>query len=81
MNVQISELKLYTHLMVIQAMEVMLKEEKYELPVYDGASLQCLIKFKDIINFLTYKPADNDLLHYKLHFEIGCMLSILSRVN
>ena len=66
---------------VMAALEVMLANKEFSLPVYEAGRCVGVVYFKDLILFLALDLERSDLFTHKLNYTLESAITILMRLN
>ncbi|MES2827919.1 MAG: hypothetical protein V4687_07185 [Bacteroidota bacterium] len=67
-----------SELLLIEAIAIMQREERYELPVYKGESLLGTVSYIEIKKFMALGTANNFIAH-KFYYTLESFLAIQSK--
>ncbi|NRF41234.1 hypothetical protein [Pedobacter foliorum] len=72
---------LQPHQLVIEVMDIMLKNRKFSYPIYSDGYCYGVVHFQDLISFLLEKQHGKEYLFHKLNYEIKNAIVVLKRVK
>lgn len=72
------EVRLNVQQLLVEAIMLMLKLDKYKLPVYNHDNQLGIITFKEIMQFLTHE-SEHNLLFHKFNYDLESLLFLKAR--
>lgn len=72
---------LHSEQLVVEVMDIMLKQELYTMPVFYYNKHIGIIRFKDIISFLTHEEHGENLIFHKLNYSIESAMAMITERN
>lgn len=75
------QIRLHSEQLVIDVIDIMLKQDLYTMPVFYSTRQIGVIQFKDLINFITHKEHGESLIYHKLNYNLESVLVMLAQKN
>lgn len=69
---------LHSEQLVIEVIDIMLKQELYTMPVFYNKKYIGVVRFKDLISFLTHEEREENLIFHKLNYSIESVMIMLT---
>nr|WP_068886698.1 hypothetical protein [Pedobacter panaciterrae] len=73
------QIRLHSEDLVIDVIGTMLRQELYTMPVFYYNKQIGVIRFKDIISFLTHRELGENLIYHKLNYNIESVLKMIGQ--
>lgn len=80
-NLLTRQIRLHSEQLVIDVIEIMLKQELYTMPVFYNKKHIGIIHFKDLIKFLTHKELGDSLIYHKLNYDIESVMVKIAQMS
>ena len=69
---------LHSEQLVVEVIDIMLKEELYTMPVFYNKKHIGLVRFKDLISFLTHEERGENLIFHKMNYSIESVMVMMT---
>src|SRR5688572_3444682 len=69
---------LHSEQLVVEVIGIMLKEELYTMPVFYNKKHIGLVRFKDLISFLTHEERGENLIFHKMNYSIESVMVMMT---
>ena len=71
-------IRLHSEQLVIEVIDIMLKQELYTMPVFYNEKHIGVVRFKDLISFLTREERGENLIFHKLNYSIESVMVMMT---
>lgn len=71
-------IRLHSEQLVIEVIDIMLKQELYTMPVFYDEKHIGVVRFKDLISFLTHEERGENLIFHKLNYSIESVMVMMT---
>jgi len=75
------QMRLHSEQLVIDVIEIMLKQELYTMSVFYNRKRIGVIHFKELIKFLTHKEQGESLIYHKLNYNIESVMVKMAQMS
>ncbi|ETZ21399.1 hypothetical protein [Pedobacter sp. V48] len=69
---------LHSEQLVVEVIDIMLKEELYTMPVFYNKKHIGVVRFQDLISFLTHEERGENLIFHKLNYSIESVMVMMT---